>query len=106
MVTGSFSNGVTRALGQVPLATFPNAAGLSQLGQNLFSESANSGVVNIGAPGSGSRGQVNAGQLETSNVDLAQQFTDMIWAQRGFQANSRIITTSDEMIQGRVNLER
>ncbi len=106
LVTGSFSSGVTRALGQVALATFPNTSGLSKLGQNLFSESSNSGVVTIGAAGSGSRGRINAGQLETTNFDLAQQFTDMIRAQRGFQANSRIITTSDEMLQELVNLKR
>lgn len=106
VITGSYSNGVSQVLGQIALATFPNVGGLLQVSQNLFTESANSGIPNIGAPGTSSRGTINAGQLESSNVDLAQQFTDMIRAERGFQANSRIVTTSDEMLQDLVNLKR
>ena len=106
LITGSYSNGVQEALGQIALATFANPSGLSLVSQNLMSESANSGIPQVGVPGAGSRGQINGGQLELSNVDLAVQFTDMIRAERGFQANSRIITTSDEMLQDLVNLKR
>lgn len=106
LITGSYSNGVQEALGQIALATFANPSGLSLVSQNLMSESANSGIPQVGVPGAGARGQINGGQLELSNVDLAVQFTDMIRAERGFQANSRIITTSDEMLQDLVNLKR
>ena len=106
VITGSYSNGVQEALGQIALATFANPSGLSLVSQNLMSESANSGIPQVGVPGAGSRGQINGGQLELSNVDLSVQFTDMIRAERGFQANSRIITTSDEMLQDLVNLKR
>ena len=106
LITGSYSNGVKEALGQIALATFANPSGLSLVSQNLMSESANSGIPQVGVPGAGARGQINGGQLELSNVDLAVQFTDMIRAERGFQANSRIITTSDEMLQDLVNLKR
>jgi flagellar hook protein FlgE len=97
---------VQEALGQIALATFANPSGLSLVSQNLMSESANSGIPQVGVPGAGARGQINGGQLELSNVDLSVQFTDMIRAERGFQANSRIITTSDEMLQDLVNLKR
>jgi len=106
VITGSYSNGVQEALGQIALATFANPSGLSLVSQNLMSESANSGIPQVGVPGAGARGQINGGQLELSNVDLSVQFTDMIRAERGFQANSRIITTSDEMLQDLVNLKR
>ena len=106
VITGQYSNGKTNALAQVALASFPNVGGLSQVGSNLFTESANSGFAQIGEARTGQRGSINAGQLEMSNVDLAAQFTDMIRAQRGFQASSRIITTSDEMLQDLVNLKR
>ena len=106
VILGQYSNGKTNPLAQVALATFPNVGGLTQIGSNMFVESANSGFAQIGEPRSGNRGSINAGQIEMSNVDLAQQFTDMIKAQRGFQANSRIITTSDEMLQDLVNLKR
>jgi flagellar hook protein FlgE len=106
VIMGQYSNGTTDPLAQIALATFPNVAGLTQVGSNMFTESANSGLAQIGVPRTAGRGSINAGQLEMSNVDLAQQFTDMIKAQRGFQANSRIITTSDEMLQDLVNLKR
>ena len=106
VITGSYSNGQNQILGQVALATFANAGGLTHVSQNLFVDSPNSGTALIGVAGTASRGTINAGQLEASNVDLAVQFTDMIRAERGFQANSRIITTSDEMLQDLVNLKR
>jgi flagellar hook protein FlgE len=105
-IMGSYSNGETKALGQVALATFQNPAGLLPLGQNQFDESANSGPPDIGEPGVKARGTIIPGSLEMSNVDLSQEFTDMITTQRGFQANSRIITASDEMLQELVNLKR
>ena len=106
VITGAYSNGQNQMLGQIALATFPNVGGLTHISQNLFAESVNSGAVLLGVPNTSSRGSINAGQLEMSNVDLAVQFTDMIRAERGFQANSRIITTSDEMLQDLVNLQR
>lgn len=105
-INGTFSNGRIQSLGQIRLATFPNPAGLSKMGNNLFRESANSGVANIGNPGTGGRGTLAPGALEGSNVDLAEEFTRLIVAQRGFQANARVITTSDEVLQEAVNLKR
>ncbi len=106
LVTGIFSNGQTVALGQIALATFANPGGLMKAGQNLYQESASSGGAGVGVPATSGRGGVVTGALEMSNVDLATQFTAMITAQRGFQANSRSITTSDEMLQELVNLKR
>jgi flagellar hook protein FlgE len=105
-ITGVYTNGQTQALGQVALASFLNPAGLLRAGQSLYSSSSASGNAALGRPGSGSRGTVTTGALEMSNVDLATQFTGMITAQRGFQANGRVITTSDEMLQDLVNLKR
>lgn len=105
-ITGVYSNGQTQALGQIAMASFLNPAGLLRAGQNTFTISSASGGASIGRPGSGSRGTVTTGSLEMSNVDLATQFTGMITAQRGFQANGRVITTSDEMLQELVNLKR
>jgi flagellar hook protein FlgE len=105
-ITGVYSNGQTQKLGQIAMASFANPAGLLRAGQNMFSASSASGAPSIGQPGTGSRGTVTTGSLEMSNVDLATQFTGMITAQRGFQANGRVITTSDEMLQELVNLKR
>jgi len=105
-ITGVYSNGQTQALGQIAMASFLNPAGLLRTGQNMFGVSSASGNPSIGRPGSSSRGSVTTGSLEMSNVDLATQFTGMITAQRGFQANGRVITTSDEMLQELVNLKR
>ncbi|MCS7220763.1 MAG: flagellar hook protein FlgE [Anaerolineae bacterium] len=106
IVMGVYSNGLRQAVGQIALATFRNPAGLIKEGQNLYSESANTGARTVGVAGTGERGQINAGYLEMSNVDLATQFTDMIRAQRGFQANSRVISASDQMLQELVNIVR
>lgn len=105
-VTGVYTNGARRLLGQIALATFANPAGLTKLGGNLFGVSPNSGDPNIGTPTSGNRGEIRSGFLEMSNVDLAQEFTNMILAERGFQANSRVITATDEMLQDLVNIRR
>jgi len=104
-ITGVYSNGYKQPLGQMALASFSNASGLMKAGGNLFQSSPNSGTANIGSPNTGGRGQIATGFLEGSNVDLAQQFTNMIMAERGFQANSRVITTSDEILQDLVNLK-
>ncbi len=104
-INGVYSNGLVRTLGVLALAKFSNASGLTKAGGNLFQESINSGVANINVAGEG-RGSIAAGTLEMSNVDLSEEFTEMISAQRGFQANTRIITTSDEILQELVNLKR
>lgn len=106
VIVGSFSNGLTRALGQVALARFANPAGLQRAGGTMFVHTPNSGDAQIGAAGTPGFGQIAPSSLEMSNVDLSEEFTDMIITQRGFQANSRIITTSDEMLQELVNLKR
>lgn len=105
-ISGRFSNGQLRALAQVVLARFPDPIGLTRTGKNTFAQSGNSGQPVTGAPDSAGLGSVKSNSLELSNVDLGQSFIDMIAAQRGFQANSRVITTSDEILQELVNLKR
>lgn len=105
-IVGSFSNGLTRNLGQVALARFANAAGLERAGSTMFMESANSGQPQVGAAGTPGFGSISPSSLEMSNVDLSEEFTELIITQRGFQANSRVITSSDEMLQELVNLKR
>lgn len=105
-ISGRFSNGQIRTLAQVALARFPDPLGLVRVGKNLYSESASSGQPLIGAPDSAGMGRVMSNSLELSNVDLGESFIDMISAQRGFQANSRVITTADEILQELVNLKR
>ncbi|MCM8812747.1 MAG: flagellar hook protein FlgE [Candidatus Omnitrophica bacterium] len=106
LITGIYTNGLTKTIAQIALASFANPGGLVSDGNNLFKQSTNSGAAQIGVAGNGGRGLVNSGFLEMSNVDLAQAFTDMIVTQRGFQANARTITISDEMLQELVNLKR
>ncbi|MDQ0253707.1 flagellar hook protein FlgE [Evansella vedderi] len=105
-IIGVFSNGEVRLLGQLALATFNNPSGLSKSGGNLYQASNNSGMAQIGLAGAGGRGTLTGGSLEMSNVDLSEEFVEMIVAQRGFQANTRMITTSDEILQELVNLKR
>ncbi|HJT18957.1 MAG TPA: flagellar hook protein FlgE [Nitrospira sp.] len=105
-ISGRFSNGQLRALAQVVLARFPDPIGLTRTGKNTFAQSGNSGQPVTGAPDSAGLGSVKSNSLELSNVDLGQSFIDMIAAERGFQANSRVITTSDEILQELVNLKR
>ena len=105
-ITGQFSNGETMTLGAIATASFANPSGLVRVGNSNYSSTVNSGEALIGQPGTGNRGSLSAGALEMSNVDLAQEFTSLIVAQRGFQANSRVITTSDELLQEVVNLKR
>jgi flagellar hook protein FlgE len=106
VITGSFSNGMTQALAQVSLANFTNPNGLAKVGGNMFAQSADSGLPQIGAPTTGGRGKISSGYVEMSNVDLSTEFTNMIVAQRGFQANSKIITTSDQMLQDLIGLKQ
>ncbi len=106
IIVGKFTNGQSQNLAQVALATFNNPAGLNKVGENLFAESNNSGVAQIGESGTGGRGKFNPGTLEMANVDLANEFSNMIITQRGFQANSKIITVTDEMLQELANLKR
>lgn len=105
-LSGVFSNGETSVLGQVALTNFSNPAGLLGAGDSRFRATNASGQALVGRPGTAGRGGIAAGTLEMSNVDLSEEFTALIIAQRGFQANSRIITVSDEMIQELVNLKR
>lgn len=106
-VYGSYNNGDSILLGQIAVATFNNPAGLEAVGDNLFSQSQNSGTFDgIGQDPSTGGGSLTTGVLEMSNVDLSTEFTQMITTQRGFQANSRIITTSDTMLEELINLKR
>jgi flagellar hook protein FlgE len=100
------ANGELRIAGYIVTSNFSNNAGLSKVGANNFVQSQNSGAPQFGVPGAGGRGELVSGALEMSNVDLSEEFTEMIVAQRGFQANTRIITTSDEILQELVNLKR
>jgi flagellar hook protein FlgE len=106
ILVGIFSNRRTEQLGQVALANFTNPGGLEKAGDSMFRGTANSGAASIGAAGSGGRGMLGSGMLEMSNVDLAQEFTNLVVAQRGFQANSRVVSASDEILQDLVNLKR
>jgi len=105
-VIALYSNGLQKWIGQVGMATFSNPPGLVKAGQNLYLAGLNSGAPNIGTPDTGGRGVVESGYVEASNVDLSQEMSNMILAQRGFQASARIITTSDQMLQELVNLKQ
>ena len=105
-IVGRFTNGQSLNLAQVALAVFNNPAGLNKAGENLFMQSTNSGTAQIGQSDTGGRGKFSPGSLEMSNVDLASEFSNMIVTQRGFQANSKIITTTDTMLEELVNLKR
>lgn len=105
-IVGAFSNGTNQALAQVALADFNNPQGLERAGDNMYTLSANSGSPVIGYSGRETSSTIASGALEMSNVDLAQEFTEMIITQRGFQANGKMITTSDEMLQNLIDLKR
>ncbi|HSF08234.1 MAG TPA: flagellar hook protein FlgE [Nitrospirales bacterium] len=106
VITGRFDNGTTRTLGQVRLTRFINPDGLQPIGRNLFIQSGDSGTPLDGVPGTGAFGKVSASTLEASNVDLGEELVNMITMQRGFQANSRIITTTNDLLGELVNLAR
>jgi flagellar hook protein FlgE len=105
-VRGIFTNGTLQTLGQVMIADFNNPGGLTRVSGSMYDFSGNSGVPQIGAAGSVNSSQVLANSLEQSNVDLADEFTKMIIAQRGFQANAKVITTSDQFMQEIVNIKQ
>ncbi|MGH7620055.1 MAG: flagellar hook protein FlgE [Gemmatimonadaceae bacterium] len=105
-IVGGFTNGITQTLGQIQLADFNNPEGLQRVGDNDYETTSNSGTAVLGYAGESSVSTIASGALEMSNVDLAQEFTDMIIAQRGFQANSRVITTTDQLMQDLVNLKQ
>ena len=106
IITGLFTNGLTRPLGQLAMAIFPNPGGLERMGSNLFRNTDNSGIPVVGTPRTGGRGTINSGFLEQSNVDIGSEFTDLIVTQRGFQANTKVVTTVDEMLQDLINMKR
>lgn len=106
VISGAFTNGVNQTLGQIVFSDFNNPAGLLRTGDNMYATSGNSGGAVLGYALQGSQSFVTSGALEMSNVDLAQEFTSLIVAQRGFQANGRMITTSDSMLEELVNLKR
>lgn len=106
-ILGKYTSGPSKILGQIAIARFQNPAGLQKVGNNLFEVTTNSGEFDgIGVDPTANGGRLNGGVLEMSNVDLSREFTDMITTQRGFQANSRIVTVADELLQELVNLKR
>jgi flagellar hook protein FlgE len=106
VIQGVFSNGQTLALGQIALASFANVQGLQRNGQNAYLASLASGSPNVGTPSTGGRGSLAGGALEQSNVDIAKEFAQLILAERGYQANSKAVTTFDEVTQEAINLKR
>lgn len=107
MIYASYDSGMTKLLGQIATASFANASGLEKEGDNLYASTLNSGEFDgIGVDVTGNGGYMSTGQLEMSNVDLSSEFTEMITTQRGFQANSRIITVSDTLLEELTNLKR
>ena len=105
-ITGVYSNGLRKSIGQLAIANFVNPSGLAKAGNSSYVVGDNSGTAAIGVAGSGGRGTLQAGALEMSNVDLSQEFTGLIIAQRGFQANSKVITTSDQILQDLVQMKQ
>ncbi|MBP7461651.1 MAG: flagellar hook-basal body complex protein [Candidatus Delongbacteria bacterium] len=105
-VTGVYTNGKSQTLAQLMLADFNNPAGLLKVGNNMYQETGNSGLPIVSAAGESIQGEIVPGALEQSNVDIAKELTEMIVAQRGFQANSRVITTADTLLGELVNLKR
>jgi flagellar hook protein FlgE len=105
-ILATFGTGSSVSVGQLAMANFNNPQGLVKLGSNRFGESASAGIPNVGAAGTGGRGSLIGSSLEQSNVDIAQEFTQMILAQRGYQANSKSITVADELLVETLNLKR
>jgi len=105
-ILGTFSDGNTYVIGRIAMSNFSNPDGMEKVGENLYNASANSGAPRYGGPSDDGFGVIRSGFLEMSNVDLATEFTEMIVASRAYQANSRSITTSDEMLQELLSLKR
>jgi flagellar hook protein FlgE len=99
VITGLFSNGLTRPLGQIATAIIPNPNGLESVGANMWQTTDNSGVPVVGTAQTGGIGAINSGYLEQSNVDISNEFTNLIVTQRGFEANTKVVTTIDQMLQ-------
>ena len=106
IITGVYSNGSVRTIGQVAMASFTNQGGLEKKGDNTYAESINSGMANIGESGTQGKGSMLSGTLEMSNVDLTEQLTDMIVTQRGFESNAKTIQTGDSMLETVLGLKR
>jgi flagellar hook protein FlgE len=106
IITGQFTNGLSRTLGQIAISIFPNPVGMERIGSNLWQATDNSGLPVTGLPNVGGRGGVSSGYLEQSNVDIGSEFTDLIITQRGFQANTKVVTTVDEMLQDLLAMKR
>ena len=106
VVTGIFTNGFTRPIAQIGMAAFSNPEGLERQGNNLYISSDNSGRPLVGTPRTNARGAISAGFLEQSNVDIGAEFTDLIVTQRGFQSNTKVVTTVDELLQDLINMKR
>jgi len=105
-INGYYSDGSIKPIGQIALATFTNPSGLTKVGEGNFITTANSGVADVGVPGTGSRGDLKSQSLEDSNVDLSKQFVDMLTVQKAFQANTKVIKTSDDVLTDVINLIR
>ena len=103
-IEGFYTNGQTQSLGSFGVATFGNEEGLEEIGTNYFRATANSGARTFGSAGQSSAGEIVGGALETSNVDTAEEFVRLIQAQRGFQANARVVTVQDELLSEVVNI--
>lgn len=106
VLTGTYSNGVRQAIAQVAVAKFANTSGLTKRGDSLYEESNNSGAATIKKASEAAGCKITPSALEMSNVDVANEFTDMIITQRGFQANSKTITVSDEMLETLIQMKR
>ncbi len=106
IITGVYSNGSVRTIGQIAMASFTNQGGLEKKGDTMFAESINSGMASVGESGTAGKGSLLAGTLEMSNVDLTEQLTDMIVTQRGFESNAKTIQTGDSMLETVINLKR
>jgi flagellar hook protein FlgE len=104
-ILGAFSNGQSAPIGRIALATFPNSQGLLSTGQNSFMTTIASGLPTVGVPGTGGRGTIVEGGLESSNVDIATEFAQLILAQRGYEANARAFTTTDQIVNDSLNLK-
>ncbi len=105
-IVGLFTNGQTRTIGQVLVADFVSPWGLTKMGKSLFAESMSSGQPTIGEAGTGGRGSIAANALEMSNVDMASEFVRMITTQRAYQANARVISTSDDLLAELMQIKR
>lgn len=105
-IVGLFTNGLTRSIAQLGVAIFPNEGGLERVGSNLWRSTDNSGIPVVGTATTGGRGQITSGFLEQSNVDISNEFADLIVTQRGFQANTKVVTVVDELLQEVINMKR